>query len=88
MCCARWFITFDGVECSPIPIDGIAYHRDNEDVVRPHVFTGYCKIQKRNGTVDVALNVGACPGITHGNPLTGWESSTRIIVEEVEPPQV
>ena len=58
-CYASWFITFDGTKCSPIPINGIAYHGANEDVVRPHVFTGFCNI-KKTGSVNVALNVGTC----------------------------
>ena len=85
-CYASWFITFDRTKCSPIPINGIAYHGANEDVVRPHVFTGFCNI-KKTGSVNVALNVGACAIHKRGDALTGWQSSTRIIVEEVQPPQ-
>ena len=85
-CYASWFITFDGTKCSPIPINGIAYHGANEDVVRPHVFTGFCNI-KKTGSVNVALNVGTCTTHKTGDALTGFQSTTRIIVEEVQPPQ-
>ena len=84
--CKRWYITFDGSECTPIPIDGIVYSNTNEDLHRTRSIIGHCKIQKR-GPINVALNLGDCPGYTGGDAMTGWKSSTRIHVEEIEPPQ-
>ena len=84
--CKRWYITFDGSECTPIPIDGIVYSNTNEDLHRTRSIIGHCKIQKR-GPINVALNLGDCPGYTGGDAMTGWKSFTRIHVEEIEPPQ-
>ena len=38
----------------------------------------------------MTLNVGVCGGSGKktGDALTGWQSSTRIMVEEIEPPQI
>ncbi len=88
MCCARWFITFDGAECTPVPIDGIVYmHKGiGKEPLRPRVILGRCMIQKK-GTVNVALNVGNCRGYGNVDAYTGWNSATRIYVEEIEAPQ-
>ena len=90
-CGARWFIAFDGQECKPLPIDVVAYTTHSAWLHRPGVITGHCKINK-TGSVNVAFNVGAVPrsaegGPVTGNPWTGWESTMRIYIEEVEPPQ-
>ncbi len=91
-CCARWFITFDGAECSPVPIDVVVYMKNGtgtrlKDLHRPRVIFGHCKIQKK-GTVSVALNVGNCAGYKNvAYPHTGWNSATRIYIEEIEAPQ-
>ncbi len=90
-CCKRWFITFDGAECSPVPIDGVVYMNKGtnprlKDLHRPRVVLGRCKIQK-TGTVSIALNVGNCNGYGSADAYTGWNSATRIYVEEMEAPQ-
>ena len=91
-CCARWFITFDGAECSPVPIDGVVYMYNGtgpryKALHRPRVILGRCKIQKK-GTVSVALNVGKCNGVVKiADAHTGWNSATRIYIEEIEAPQ-
>ena len=43
-CCKRWFITFNGVECSgPLPIDVAIWIRNkDEDNHRPGAIEGYC----------------------------------------------
>ena len=84
--CKRWYITFDSSECSPVPIDGIVYTETTNDIHRSRSIIGHCKIQK-SGTINVALNVGDCQGYTGGDAYTGWNSSTRIYIEEIEPPQ-
>ena len=83
---ARWFITFDGQECAPTPIDGVVYIEVNRNFHRPNVIIGHCNI-KKGGFVNVAFNVGLCHGFFTGDAMTEWNSSTRIIVEEVEAPQ-
>ena len=89
-CCKRWFVTFNGAECTPVPID-VLVRVQNEDwkwgnLHRPRVITGHCKIPK-SGKVTVGFNIGNCPIYGDSNGHTGWESSTRIIIEEVNPPQ-
>jgi len=47
-------------------------------------FEGYCATAL-TGNVKVGLNVGPCDGYTGGDAHTGWDSVSRITVEEVEP---
>ena len=91
ICCKRWFVTFDGQECAPVPIDGAVYMEhgtggNQKDLHRPRVVRGHCKISKIN-KVNVALNVGNCPGFGNADAYTGWRSATRIYIEEVDEPQ-
>lgn len=83
--CNRWFFTFNGLECS-MPIDTAVYTGAVWNIFRAATIEGYCGGVPR-GAVTVALNVGACSGHTRGNAYTGWNSASRIIIEEVEPPQ-
>ena len=47
---------------------------------------GYCEgIPK--GTVRVGINVGSCVGRKAADAYTGWNSVTRIMIEEVPPSQ-
>ncbi len=71
-----------------MPIDGIVFMWEGmkQDLHRPRVIVGYCKVDKK-GPVNVALNVGNCPNYGDADAYTGWQSSTRIIIEEIEPPQ-
>lgn len=39
------------------------------------------------GSVNVGLNVGNCARYGNADAYTGWNSVTRIYVEEVPPPQ-
>ena len=85
--CKRWFITFDGSECEPVPIDGVVYTETTDDMHRTRSIIGHCEIQ-RSGTIKVALNLGHCDqGKRHGDAMGGWNSSTRIYIEEIDPPQ-
>ncbi len=87
-CCKRWYVTFDGVECAPVPLDGVVFmaRGKTQNNHRPQVVAGHCKIT-RKGIVNVALNVGNCPGHGNADAYTGWNSATRIYVEEIEAPQ-
>ena len=49
-------------------------------------FEGYCENLAR-GTVSVELWVGKCPRESLGNAYTGWNSVSRIMIEEVPPSQ-
>ena len=91
-CCNRWYFTFNGAECSaPVAIDGLIYMRYGtgsrfKNLHRPRHIEGVCeKIHK--GTVRVGFWVGKCAGEKSGNAYTGWNSVSRISVEEVPPPQ-
>ena len=84
-CCKRWFITFDGQECSPFPIDQVHYRgatTNGEHI--PLGLKGLCKINK-TGTVKVGLNIGNCKGHGDAKGYTGWNSVSRIVIEEVQP---
>jgi len=90
-CCKRWFVTFDGKECTPVPIDGVVYMdlgtgSRQKNLHRPRVVRGHCKIPK-NHQVKVALNVGNCHHYGNADAYTGWNSATRIYIEEVDEPQ-
>ncbi|XP_066289698.1 collagen triple helix repeat-containing protein 1-like [Branchiostoma lanceolatum] len=84
--CKRWFFTLDGSECSdPVPIDGVMYTNgaDRLDIHRVSTIDGLC-LNLLAGPVTVALNVGECASVrANGDAHTGWNSYSRIIVEEV-----
>ena len=82
--CNRWFFTFNGVECS-MPIDAAVYSGGVWSIIRAATIVGYCSGVPK-GHVIVGLNVGSCAGYKQGDAFTGWNSVSRIIVEEVETP--
>ncbi|KAL9976127.1 hypothetical protein ACROYT_G013381 [Oculina patagonica] len=91
-CCRRWYFTFNDVECrKPLPIDGIAHIHKNHgstdyNLHRTTQIGGFCEgIAK--GTVRVGFHVGNCVGFKTADAYTGWNSVTRIMIEEVPPPQ-
>ncbi|XP_066933330.1 collagen triple helix repeat-containing protein 1-like [Clytia hemisphaerica] len=82
--CSRWFVTFDGKECSPHPIDHVFYrgYKGQSEYI-PFTMNGVCKINK-SGIVSVGFNVGKCKAITNiGDAYTGFRSVTRIVIEEL-----
>ena len=89
--CNRWYFKFNGNECNgPLSIESVVYNywpgglSSNH---RNHFFEGYCENLAR-GTVSVELWVGKCSGYsTQGNAYTGWNSVSRIMIEEVPPSQ-
>eukprot|EP00117_Sycon_ciliatum_P018000 scpid81248/ scgid16779/ Collagen triple helix repeat-containing protein 1; Protein NMTC1 len=88
-CCRRWFLTFNGSECSsPTPIDAAMYviGPDNSNPLRPRHIEGYCG-GIGAGPVRVSLNVGNCPGFGEADAFSGFASASRIMIEEVAPPQ-
>ena len=84
-CCKRWYFTFDGAECSgPLPIDGVAYMQTgkSQDLHRVRHIEGHCNnIDK--GQVRVGFWIGNCNGYGNADGYTGWNSVSRIFVEEV-----
>ena len=75
-----------------MPIDSVLYinwpssHSSKPTNLSPHSFEGYCENLAR-GTVSVELWVGKCTGFTLGDARTGWNSVSRIMIEEVPPSQ-
>ena len=88
--CNRWYFTFNGNECSgPMTIDSVLYTDWNggiSNIHRHHSFEGYCENLAR-GTVRVELWTGKYSGYPLGNAFTGWNSVSRIMIEEVPPSQ-
>ncbi len=85
-CCKRWYVTFDGEECKPVPIDGIVYISNGtaQNIHRTSVISGHCQLNKAN-TIKVALNIGNCYKYSDGaDAYTGWNSATRIYLEEMK----
>ncbi|XP_078371288.1 collagen triple helix repeat-containing protein 1-like isoform X2 [Oculina patagonica] len=83
-CCKRWFITFNGAECSgPLPIEVVVWIRNaDKDNHRPAAIEGYCdNIHK--GKIRVGINIGNCPGYGNSDGHTGWKSVSRLMIEEV-----
>ena len=84
-CCKRWYFTFNGAECSaPLPIDGVMYVAiKSVDPHRVRHIEGYCN-NVLKGKVRVGFWVGKCHGYS-GNvdAYTGWNSVSRIFIEEV-----
>ena len=89
-CCKRWFVTFNGAECSPIPIDAVEYYYSpNRNSLSQHqarTIIGHCKIT-RTGIIDIGFNIGNCHTYGDSDGYTGWNSATRILIEEVNAPQ-
>ena len=91
--CNRWFFKFNGNECSgPMTIEAVVYSRWPSSagsliLLHHRSFEGYCE-NIPQGTVRVELWVGSCPsGYTLGDADTGWNSVSRIMIEEVSRPQ-
>ena len=88
--CNRWYFKFNGNECSgPMTIEAVIYNywpSGNPNLLHHRSFEGYCENILR-GAVRVELWVGPCPSQTLGDAYTGWESVSRIMIEEVSRPQ-
>ncbi|KAM7449917.1 hypothetical protein ABFA07_002289 [Porites harrisoni] len=90
-CCNRWYFTFNGRECAtPGAIDGIVFvslgTKWRKNPHRPRHIEGICE-KLHKGTVRVGFWVGKCALRKPGDAYTGWNSVSRIYVEEVSPPQ-
>ena len=87
--CNRWYFTFDGAECKkPATIEGVLYVQTSQvNPLRHRHIEGYCN-QVPKGHVRVGFWIGKCES-SHslGTGGTGWQSMSRIVIEEVPPPQ-
>ena len=83
-CYKRWFITFNGAECSgPMPIDAaLGIRNKDEDNHRPGFIEDYCQ-NIHNCKIRVGINIGNCAAFGNSNGNTGWNSVSRLIIEEV-----
>jgi len=86
-CCKRWYFTFNGAECAgPLPIDGVLYmwQGNTQDIHRVRHIEGHCN-NIHKGRVRVGFWVGDCPSGSGspGDAYTGWQSVSRIFIEEV-----
>ena len=88
--CNRWYFKLNGNECSgPMTIEAAVYNywpSGNPDLWHHRSFEGYCE-NIPQGAVRVELWVGQCSGVTLGDAHTGWNSVSRIMIEEVSRPQ-
>ena len=86
--CNRWYFKFNGNECSgPMTIEARVYNHwpsgnTNSNQLHHRSFEGYCE-NIPQGAVRVELWVGKCSGQTLGDAYTGWESVSRIMIEEI-----
>ena len=84
--CNRWFFKFNGNECSgPMTIEAVVYNywpSGSPNLLHHRSFEGYCE-NIPQGRVTVELWVGKCPAYTLGDAYTGWNSVSRIMIEEV-----
>ena len=88
--CNRWYFKFNGNECSgPMTIEAVVYNwwpSGSPNLYHHRSFEGYCE-NIPQGAVRVELWVGNCSGETLGDAYTGWNSVSRIMIEEVSGPQ-
>ena len=84
--CNRWFFKFNGNECSgPMTIEAAVYNSwpsGSPNLLHHRSFEGYCE-NIPQGRVTVELWVGQCPTEPLGDAYTGWNSVSRIMIEEV-----
>ena len=90
--CSRWYFKFNRNECSgPMTIEARVYNdwssgNTNTNQLHHRSFEGYCE-NIPQGAVRVELWVGQCGSRTLSDAYTGWESVSRISIEEVSRPQ-
>ena len=87
-CCSRWYFTFNGNECSgPMTIEGVVYGAPTNDNPHRHrQIEGYCE-NIPAGQVTIGFKIGNCKRYSINNGYTGWNSVSRIMIEEVPPSQ-
>ena len=86
--CNRWYFTFDGAERrKPATIEGVVYVKSTTvNPHRPRHIEGYCN-EVPKGHIRVGFWIGKCEGYNLGDGSAGWNSMSRIVIEEVSPPQ-
>ena len=86
--CNRWYFTFDGAECTkPATIEGVVYAGSASSNPHHHRhIEGYC-YQVPKGHIRVGFWIGKCESYGLGDGYTGYQSMSRIVIEELPPPQ-
>ena len=88
--CNRWYFKFNGNECTgPMTIEALVYNgwsSGSPNLLHHRSFEGYCE-NIPQGAVRVELWVGQCSSHTLGDATTGWNSVSRIMIEEASRPQ-
>ena len=86
--CNRWYFTFDGAECTkPATVEAIVYVPSTTvNPYRHRHIEGYCNHVPK-GHIRVGFWIGKCEAGILGNGDTGWNSMSRIVIEEVPSPQ-
>ena len=96
--CSQWYFMINGRECSsPAFIVGNFYHainlssRPNNTANRHSTIVGVCRATSagtlQSASHQISVHVRDCPGISGGDALTGWASTSTMIVEELCPPK-
>ena len=60
------------------------FHQPN--LHRHRHIEGYCN-RVPKGQIRVSIRIGRCATYSLGDSITGWNSMSRIVIEEVPPPQ-
>lgn len=89
-CCARWFVTIDGMECSQ-SIEGVVYSVNGSgvNIHRASVISGLCDTTSDGSGISagrhvVVMNVGECEGFNETfNAYTGFSTVSTMTIEEL-----
>ncbi len=89
--CKEWYFTIDGQECSkPAAVEGVKYSYvaggSWVDLHQVHTIEGICSqaggaINK--GTRNIEFRIRNCAGYSANDGYTGWNSTSRIIIQEL-----
>jgi hypothetical protein len=91
-CCKRWYFTVGDQECStPGAIDGVVYTNmlqgQTTDLHHHRHIEGYCTGTSagpiKKGNLKIAFWIGNCAGYSDHDGYTGWNSTSRVMIEEV-----
>ena len=91
--CSQWYFKINGNECSsPAPVDLNIYQNIGgaHNIFRHSTVVGVCRATAagtlQSASYQISVNVRGCPRWTAGDALTGWSSTSTMMVEELCPP--
>ncbi len=91
-CCKEWYFTIDGKECtSPAAIEGVRYQHipgaSWSDLHHHGHIEGICRLAGGKGIASgarkIELRIRNCAGYGNNDGYTGWNSTSRIIIQEM-----